>query len=135
MMKKLLFIACFLIAACFLGCGAPSSKVTGTISFDDGEPIDIGAVFYDNGAISGRGFIVNGKYDMGLFSDGEGIPHGDYKIYIQGPMLDQGGNSIPMIAVEYTDLSTTPLTFTVKSGRHTNDIRVPRNPRLPKSKK
>jgi hypothetical protein len=64
------------------GCGS-GFKVTGKVTFSDGQPLTVGKVIFTNGQISAYGKInSNGEYRLGLIKDGDGIPAGTYQVYI-----------------------------------------------------
>ena len=72
---------CILLAA---GCGG-NVKVTGTVTFTDGEPLTTGQVVFENEKISAMGKLSDdGTYTLGTDKENNGIPKGQYRVYITG---------------------------------------------------
>ena len=77
-----LLLGCLLFAA---GCGQP--KVTGTVTFSDGTPLERGAVNFEAGTYIAMGSLdKNGRYSIGGVKAGDGVPPGVYKVTITGAM-------------------------------------------------
>ena len=145
-----------LLALCFpllfIGC-SDNVQIRGTVTLTDGTPVTLGSVIFENenATFSARGDIQSdGSFRMGSQSERDGLPRGEYVVYISGAM--QTGSPVqvqsisggvgglvteaismptftPMIAPEYTSGSTSPLRFTVERSA-TFDIVVPPNPNL-----
>ena len=132
-------IWCFLFF--FMGC-SDHVQVKGKITLTDGTPVGIGHVVFDKGDFSARGEIKNdGSYTMGSLKATDGLPRGDYTVYITG--ATQTGKSVefktfggggqmgkmsipsldPIIARKYTSASTSPLKCKVEKSM-TFDIEV-----------
>jgi hypothetical protein len=81
-MKKHQIIFILILCIMLSGCGS-GFKVTGKVTFSDGQPLTVGKVIFTNGQISAYGKInSNGEYRLGLVKDGDGIPAGTYQVYI-----------------------------------------------------
>ena len=132
------FISLFLIvlaAGCFSGCSGNAS-VTGLVKFDDGTPLTIGEVIFESSTLEARGPInSSGKYAMETNKAGDGIPPGQYRVYIGGAVEATGkdisvgarGDSRPemrpVIDEKFTQPATSGLTCDVK-GSQKFDITV-----------
>jgi hypothetical protein len=116
-----------LAICCFAGCGRVT-KISGTVKFSDGEPIDFGYVVFDNGHNSYVGTIKkDGTYITGGVKKVEGIPDGVYKIWLTSTekrteeVYDDNKNlisytDVPRVAEKYCLAEKTDLTFEVKKG-------------------
>jgi len=137
---------CLLVMALIaLGCNG-NVKVKGTVTLEDGTPLQSGRVIFEQENFSAVGAIENGKYQMGTKKENDGVPKGDYVVYINGAMkpgeaidvangIDSqtGSQNImqlttfsPLVAKEYTEYQTSPLRCSVKNSM-TFDIVVPAN--------
>jgi hypothetical protein len=100
-------------------------KVGGTVKFDDGMPLDAGQVFMSNGTFMFQGKILSdGTFSIGEIKDGDGIPPGNYGIWIAGanPSATDQYQTLK-IPTKYTNRETSGLTFEVKkNGTKTIDI-------------
>ena len=113
--------ALFLVPTLFVftGCGDPS--VSGTVTFSDGTPLSMGTVCFEK---EGENFVgygelrSNGVYSMGKARDGEGLPPGDYLVYVRGAIRQEmgptGPYSIPLISEKYTSPTSSGLACQVK---------------------
>jgi len=55
--------------------------VTGQVTYsDNGEPVQSGMVIFNGSKEMGRGTIMSGRYSVGLFKDGDGLPPGTYTV-------------------------------------------------------
>ncbi|MDR0521146.1 MAG: carboxypeptidase-like regulatory domain-containing protein [Planctomycetaceae bacterium] len=121
------------------GCGQ-NVPLSGRITFSDtGEPLPLGTIGFTDGKIQARSEIdADGKYALGFLSAGDGLPKGEYKIYIQavrvelqtGPDMNGDGEpdiickETPLIAQKYASPETSGLTFTADGKTKTFDIQV-----------
>ena len=129
--------------------------MSGTVTLDDGTPIASGRVVFEteDGSFSAVGAIVDGHYTMGIIADDDGIPRGDYIVYITSATRLTGetievsdgidsntGEDIMMtlpllesvVAEKYTSVRDSPLRCKVTRSM-TFDIVVP--PYVDESKK
>ena len=143
-MKKNLTILLPLLAIVYLaGCGDP--KVTGKVTFPDGTPLTVGQVmFQKEGFIASGDIKKDGTYSAGKAKDGDGLPPGTYKVFINGAstydaaelaeIQEQSANSggapvfrtprpINLIATKFESAGTSDLTVEVK-GNTKYDITV-----------
>ncbi|MBQ9812747.1 MAG: hypothetical protein IJM54_05490 [Thermoguttaceae bacterium] len=134
---KIIGAATFLLTVC-VGC-SQNVPVSGKVTFEDGAPLTKGTVFFDNGKISGKGLLQeDGSFKIGFEKEGNGIPKGDYNVYIMGAVEESakesnsndalgkgGGLSMNDIVVtnlidpKYRSASTSGLTVSV-TGKTTN---------------
>ena len=138
---SLVLLFCALIA---VGCGE-NVKVTGKVSFPDGEPLSTGQVIFENEKISGMGKLsADGSYTLGSDKENNGIPPGKYRVFITGAvtygevqersagMFDQRGSqsplpsSIPLIHRKFLSAETSGLEVDVKGAMEYNiDVEKP----------
>jgi len=72
-----------LIVAVTVGCGDP--KVTGKVMFPDGTPLTTGVVMFQKENFIASGNIQkDGTYSAGKLKDGDGLPPGQYQVFING---------------------------------------------------
>jgi hypothetical protein len=143
-MRKVLFFVTLIISVTLIvsGC-ARQVPLGGRITFsDNGEPLTEGSIGFVRGSVQARSDIdADGRYNLGFAADGDGLPKGEYQIYIQavrieyqyGPNKNRDGNpevidrkEIPLIAKKYSSAETSGLTFTVDGKNSTFDIQVER---------
>jgi hypothetical protein len=139
-MKIYHLFALLLVCVCFIGC-SENQRLSGKVTFDDGSPLTIGMVCFENAENGklGRGEInPDGTYVVGFETDKNGIPKGTYKVFISNATQEKGFNEktgLPideqLIASKYSSSSTSGLTFTADGKTKTFDITVER----PKEKK
>jgi hypothetical protein len=131
-----------LVVIC-LGCNSNES-LSGKVTFPDGSPLDCGVVIFENEGKQSKGFInSDGIYVMGSNKTNDGLPHGKYRVCIQGAVrlgesektMEMDGklslssmtsNITPSIAKKYTGFDTSGLTFVVDGTTKTFDIQVER---------
>ena len=135
----------FLIACSFfllVGC-SNNAQIKGKVTLTDGTPVARGHVIFEQGAFAAQGEIQpDGSYTMGSLKATDGLPKGEYVVYIRG--ATQAGNavnfqtlgadgkmttmSIPsldsVVAKDYTSGTTSPLRCNVQKSM-TFDIEVP----------
>ena len=123
------------------GCGDP--KVTGQVTFPDGTPLTKGQVmFQKDGFVASGDISKDGYYSAGKLKDGDGLPPGQYQVYITGAstfgaetnaqqqVADSGRipsfktpKPMDLIASKYMGPNTSGLTVEV-SGNTKFDIKV-----------
>lgn len=143
--KKNLFrllIVLALCVPCLAGCKR-YVPMGGSVSFKDGEKLSSGTVYFESGNTSGFGIInKDGTYEMGMIKPGEGVPPGEYTVYLGSPVhssTKQGDgkrapslSTTPLVDPRYTSSQTSDLKVVVTPEKKIYDIVVPRNPDLPK---
>jgi hypothetical protein len=135
MRRKIFIISILWLMFCITGCSG-KTKISGTVTFSDGTPVTKGSVVFDNGTESYFGTIKNnGTYVTGGNKQIEGIPNGNYKVWlaqteITENILDADGHVASYkvtqtIAKKFISPNTTELTFEVKpDGQKIFDIVV-----------
>jgi hypothetical protein len=141
-MKHLIIITFFVFATLMIGCHR-NVPLGGRITFaDNGEPLTMGTIGFVSGGSQARGDIgTDGRYNLGFQTMNDGLPKGEYKIYIQavqveiltGPDADGNGQpdmigrkDIPLIAKKYANPETSGLIFSADGKTKTFDIVVDR---------
>ncbi|MDR0869734.1 MAG: hypothetical protein LBN39_02980 [Planctomycetaceae bacterium] len=140
-MKTSLFVHCSLFLLLVLtGCG-DNIPLGGTVTFsDDGSPLEVGTIAFASGQMQARGDIgTGGKYDLGTLKVGDGLPPGDYKVYITGAEATEKGKTVgqgehqstlnkvtQLIDPKYTSVDKTPLTAKVDASTKQIDFKVDR---------
>ncbi|MCL2118311.1 MAG: carboxypeptidase-like regulatory domain-containing protein [Planctomycetaceae bacterium] len=125
-MRKTVF---FTIGVVFLvglfGC-SNKVQVSGKVVFEDGTPLTAGTVVFDNGREQAKGAISeNGTYRLSSMANHDGIPPGEYGVYItgalgfRGPVTMQPG-TVPrpddLIDAKFTSKATSELTCAIKGA-------------------
>ena len=111
------------------GCGDP--KTAGKVTFTDGSPLTVGTVCFETKEYTYYGDLKSdGTYSMGKVKDGEGIPPGEYKVYIRGAQEIVGHDEKTgdttykdLIDKKFTSGETSELTCTV-DGKTRLDFQV-----------
>ena len=141
-MKYLLLIITLLVLLPLIGCSS-NVPLGGRVTFaDNGEPLTEGTIAFVSGTHQARSEIdEDGKYTLGFQAEGDGLPKGEYKVYIQavrvelqrgtekdayGEPVIVGRKETPLIAAKYANPDTSGLIFTVDGKTQTFDIKVER---------
>ena len=140
--KYLTLFASFFVIALMSGCGDP--KVTGKVTFPDGSPLTKGQVmFQKEGFIASGDLRQDGTYSAGKAKDGDGLPPGQYQVFISGAMDTEETQPaqpqstglakspffstprlIPLVASEFLSPKTSGLSVEVKGGSVKYDFTV-----------
>lgn len=117
------------------GCG-DHIRVRGTVAFPDQTPLETGVVNFQSTTHIARGTIQKGgRFEMGSLRKNDGLPPGEYKIFITGadtvkpgfvpnPKNDDPG-LISLIDEKFTSADKTPLMFEIP-GEKVYNITVER---------
>ena len=140
-MKKYAFLLCLLICLVVVGCGK-NKRLVGKVTFTDGTPAPSGMVVFRKDNFMARGEIQpNGSYKMSSEGNNDGLPPGEYKVYIQGmAAMPASAPTNPRLTTQmvlpvllcdpkYTDPDTSGLTCTVPAPRNRFDIVLEPNPK------
>lgn len=131
-----------LTIVCFSGCSR-NVPLSGKITFEDnGEPLKTGTIGFVSGNSQARADIdAEGNYTLGFQQVGDGMPKGEYKIYIHavqlemitGPDRDNDGLEdvvsrieTPLIAEKYKSPETSGLVFNADGKTQTFNIKIER---------
>lgn len=128
--------------ACGVGC-SKNVDLGGTVTFsDDGSPVPVGTVCFENKGGYARGQLdQNGRYTLGFEKEGNGLPPGVYGVYVTGARQPVGmkeePSSVPgskggammyeeLVAPKFQARSTSGITCTVDAATRTFDFKVDR---------
>lgn len=114
MLRQLFVITGLLFLPLATGCGPTvENRVFGTVKFEDGSPLDVGELIFDNGSYSD----IAPLNEKGEFSVEKGLPKGEYKVTLGGVTLpNEKGQYQPIVAKDYLDYQSTDLKITVPQG-------------------
>ena len=116
-----------------VGC-SDNVHLSGKVTFDDGEPVTFGNVFFVTPTtISQAGIREDGTYRVGSVSVADGMPKGEYQVYLvveEVTSMEVGGQTATtytsLIAPKYTNPDTSGLTYTADGKTRRFDIQVER---------
>ncbi|MDR1479533.1 MAG: hypothetical protein LBJ00_11395 [Planctomycetaceae bacterium] len=134
MMNKNLIFVLLILLLLFIGC---SNKVElgGKVTFsDDGTPLGVGEVCFETDTYFARGKLKpDGSYVVGSLSAKDGIPPGNYRVYIidaeeKTGEKDKFGTEITeqLIDIKFTSSLTSGLTADVSKSLKRFDFKVDR---------
>ena len=150
-MNKLKYCAALILLCGMIGCGT-NVKFGGRVTYsDDGSPLTTGMVCFESSSFLARGPLnQNGYYDLGSLNLNDGIPKGEYRVYISGADAVEevemkqvpgqadyvtstgmsgtmGGKTFtPLIAPKYSEGKTSGLTVTIDGSSKKFDFEVDR---------
>lgn len=146
-MRNTIGIICLgLLCLSFLGC-SNKQRVSGSITFPDGSPVQSGTIYFVTDNYMGRATIdSDGTYDVSSLKRNDGLPPGTYKVYVVGAFKseepgssvedktgkakgssekDLSGNKVvtmkapvPLVHPKFCSADSTPLTFTVPGSKN-----------------
>jgi hypothetical protein len=130
-MKNILALLMLSVVVCCIGC-SKMVPVGGTVTFEDGTPLEVGTIVFTNGKFQGRSVIQpGGKFTIGMLSAADGVTPGEYKIYIVeagtvAPSPKGGPWELytPLIASKYTLPDDSPITLKIDKGNKSLNIKV-----------
>ena len=122
----------FLLLA--LGCGSDKVGLSGKVTFsDDNSPLTVGTVYFATASYEASGEIKeDGTYKVSSVSENDGIPPGEYQVYILGaeknlsPSTNTYAQMEPLIDKKFTSKGTSGLTVKIDKSTKTYDIEVDR---------
>jgi hypothetical protein len=117
-----------LVVCLAVGCGTPTGEVSGAVTYD-GEPLPSGTVAFvaedgrNRDKVKLAGITSDGRYHI------QNSLCGDVRISVQTPPAVKGrfaAMSLPSIEIpqKYADADKSGLTYTVKPGPQTFDIKL-----------
>ena len=132
-MKNSLFMLCLLVFLVAIGCSG-NKRLSGKVTFsDDGSPVPNGMVIFSRDNFISRGEIQSdGTYKLSSERENDGIPPGEYKVYVSGisemPPSIPGVMTIPIPLCDpkFEDPSTSGLTCTIPAPGSRFDFAVDR---------
>lgn len=122
-----LLVVCFGVAVClFSGCGG-NPRITGHVMFDDGTALTVGEVIFESETVQARGPLdSSGRFVMGSAGAHDGVPTGQYRVYISGALEPTGRVILiagsprpemrPLIDAKHTQPEASGLTCDVKGS-------------------
>jgi hypothetical protein len=121
------------ISLFIVGCSG-NVPLSGKVTFDDGEPVTLGNVFFMTPTtVSQAGIRKDGSYTVGSMSATDGMPRGEYQVYLVVEEViprEVGGQTEntyrSLIDPKYTKVETSGLTFTADGKTRRFDIQVGR---------
>lgn len=130
-MMKFHFWSYVLLSILVLGCGRGHVPMGGRVTFiGSDEPLTTGAVVFLAQNFQARGALdKNGRYTIGSFTDTDGLPPGEYSVYIHGAVSygsDEKGRikTIVLIDPKFTDATTSGLKVNVDGSTKIFDFQV-----------
>ncbi|MDR3198419.1 MAG: hypothetical protein LBU34_11180 [Planctomycetaceae bacterium] len=88
-MKKILLYFFIFVSILCVGCSG-KIKISGHVTFSDGEALDFGEVCFTEGNKTFFGRVnEKGYYAPGEFQDGDGIPPGTYNVWLSRTVLSE----------------------------------------------
>ena len=121
---------CFCIIAT-IGCGNGRQQLKGKVTFEDGSPVPCGTICFLQGNHESRGTIQSdGSYVVGTLSTNDGIPPGEYQVYVTNVVEERGMDSsgmpivVSIIDEKYTSPTKSGITY--KTGKSPFDVKVER---------
>lgn len=132
--SRCFYLFLLLMPIFLIGCGRGHVGISGRVTYtDDGSPLETGSVVFENGSFQSRGEIgADGKYTLGSFSTKDGLPKGNYRVYLNRATVVQGEirpgipNTVHLVAKKYTSPETSGLECVVDGSSKRFDIQVER---------
>jgi hypothetical protein len=133
-MKNTLFYLVFTSFLIFAGCGNNHVGLSGKVTFTDGTPLTVGEVCFVTDTFAAYGTLKNdGTYVVGSLSESDGLPKGNYRVYISGASkLISESNIESLIDEKYSNSETSGLTVEVPTPNGKFDITVEPNTKTKK---
>jgi hypothetical protein len=130
MKKYVVFFLPLFLSFFMIGCSG-NYPLKGRVTFsDDGSPLEIGYVCFENDKGIARGKIQkDGYYVVGYVGATDGIPQGTYDVYITGAQIKDPKNrnkGIPLVESNQCRAGLSGWTFLVDGSTKTYDIQVNR---------
>jgi hypothetical protein len=132
-MKNTLFCLIFTSLLIFAGCGNNHVGLSGKVTFTDGTPLTVGEVCFVTDTFAAYGTLKNdGTYVVGSISENDGLPKGNYHVYIAGAIKVNAEETESLIDEKYGNRETSGLTVEVPTPNGKFDITVEPNPKTKK---
>lgn len=123
---SLLVLTCMMLSGC-----SDNVPLKGRVTFsDDGSPLTTGMVYLDTPTYQARGELdKNGYYVVGSLKKSDGLPAGQYRVYIVGAVEETpGGGVYSLIAPNMQSGDTSGIVLDVDRKTRKFDFTVDRNP-------
>ncbi|MDR1384976.1 MAG: carboxypeptidase-like regulatory domain-containing protein [Planctomycetaceae bacterium] len=120
---KTYYLPLLLLSIFLAGC-SNAITVKGKVEFSDGQPLEFGKVVFENDKNSFVGRIgKDGNFSMGRLKDGNGIPRGNYRVYIaETHKMIRDNKYAPQIDKKFSSSDTSNLQFDIQ--KKTTDISI-----------
>ena len=121
-MKKLCVLLLMSLLSPLVGCGGHVG-LEGKVTYsDDGSPLTVGTVVFKKGSRISQGDLrADGTYTIGSLADEDGLPPGEYLVYVYGAekiLVPASGSgpavTEPLIDPKYFNVETSGLSIEVK---------------------
>ena len=132
-MNRCTFLICLLICLVVAGCGK-NKKLTGKVTFTDGKPATTGMVIFRTDTFMANGEIKSdGTYKMSSERENDGIPPGDYQVYVSSIFKSSqgGGAALPVSLCDpkFENPDTSGLTCKIPAPGNKFDIVLEPHPK------
>ena len=119
-MKTYRYFAALILLSGILGCG-PNVKFGGRVTYsDDDSPLTTGMVCFESNTFLARGPLdKDGCYDLGSLALNDGIPKGEYRVYVSG------ADSVEQVEMKQVPGQADYVTSTGMSGTMAGQIFTP----------
>jgi hypothetical protein len=88
-MHRILLLVVGVLLVGTAGCGKSQNRLSGTVKFEDGTPLSQGSVVFLKEGYMARGSIQSdGSYTVGSLTENDGLPDGEYQVYIEGAEVE-----------------------------------------------
>ena len=105
------------------GCSGDKKKVSGKVTFSDGKPVTSGKVNFSTDTYQANGTIQSdGSYQMGSIGEKDGVPPGEYKVFVTGVGRMEGMALLPLCEEKYLNAHTSGLTITIPAPNNKYDL-------------
>jgi len=110
------------VAGSCVGCGkAGSATVTGTVVRKDGSALvgaRVIAISPETGKSAYGSTDGQGRFELGVVEEGDGIPPGNYNVTVDENLGDPDNRSKPTIAAKYRDPKASGIRLSVSAGQN-----------------
>jgi hypothetical protein len=127
-MKQYIFLILSLVL--LAGCSHGRVQLGGKVTFsDDGSPVTQGTIVFVQDAFQATGTIQpDGSYVVGSFSTKDGLPPGNYAVWLYGiTEILPGESERSLIDAKYESAETSGLTVQIDSATKNYDLKLDRN--------
>jgi len=131
-MKTIKFVLGILVVMVLSGCGGGLYPVQGTVSYENGAPVEEGtivgeAVIESKTVMAQSNISKDGKFSWGMNKPGDGALPGTYKVIVLPRTLseaEQSRGSMPAVDRKYSNYESSGITFEVKGQQNVFDVKV-----------
>jgi hypothetical protein len=131
-MKKYTLILFLMLTAICVGC-SNNVKVSGIVTFTDGEPVEVGTICFLRGGLQSRGELgAGGRYTVATLGADDGLPAGTYQVFFVGVenqyVNPKGGELVYELLIDekYIKPDTSGITVEINSKNRVFDFELER---------